>query len=40
MFQEVKPITLLESLKLINLRLWDEDSRKLVGWEGLDTAKA
>jgi omega-6 fatty acid desaturase (delta-12 desaturase) len=40
LFQEVKPITLLESLKLINLRLWDEDARKLVGWEGLATARA
>ena len=36
LFQEVKPITLLSSLKLINLRLWDEDNRKLVGWSHLD----
>jgi hypothetical protein len=40
MFQEVQPITLLESLKLINLRLWDEDTRKLIGWDGLATASA
>jgi hypothetical protein len=31
-FQEVKPITLLASLKLLTLRLWDEDSRQLVGF--------
>ena len=36
LFQEVKPITLLSSLKLINLRLWDEDNRKLVPWSHLD----
>ncbi len=29
-FQEVKPITLLASLKLLTLRLWDEDRRQLV----------
>jgi len=40
LFQEVQPITLLQSLKLINLRLWDEETRKLVGWEGLDGARA
>jgi len=31
-FQEVKPITLLASLKLLTLRLWDEDRRQLVGF--------
>ncbi len=34
-FQEVKPITLLSSLKLITLRLWDEEERRLVGWSHL-----
>ena len=32
MFQEVKPMTLLGSLKSLGLRLWDESSKKLVGW--------
>lgn len=40
LFQQVQPITLIQSLGLINLRLWDEDSRKLVGWEGLVAARA
>jgi omega-6 fatty acid desaturase (delta-12 desaturase) len=35
MFQQVKPITLLSSLKCISLRLWDEQSRKLVGYRHL-----
>ena len=29
-FQDVKPITVLASLKLLTLRLWDEDRRQLV----------
>lgn len=32
MFHTVKPLTLLSSLKCINLRLWDEKSRKLVSF--------
>ncbi|HSH15892.1 MAG TPA: fatty acid desaturase [Verrucomicrobiae bacterium] len=32
MLQEVKPITLWSSLKSITFRLWDESSRKLVGF--------
>ncbi len=35
MFQQVKPITLLSSLKCLSLRLWDEQSRKLVGYSHL-----
>ena len=31
-FQQVKPITLFESLKSLNFRLWDEASRKLVSF--------
>ena len=32
LFQDVKPITLLGSLKCLNLRLWDEQRGKLVGY--------
>jgi omega-6 fatty acid desaturase (delta-12 desaturase) len=32
MFHEVKPITLLSSLKSFSLRLWDEKRKKLVGY--------
>ncbi len=32
LFNSVKPITLSTSLKSFNLRLWDEKSRKLVGY--------
>ncbi|MBK9129642.1 MAG: fatty acid desaturase [Phycisphaerales bacterium] len=32
MFQEVKPMTLFGSIKSLGLRLWDESSKKLVGW--------
>jgi omega-6 fatty acid desaturase (delta-12 desaturase) len=32
LFQQVKPITLFSSLKSITFRLWDEKSRKLVGY--------
>ncbi len=31
-FQEVKPITLLSSLKSFRLRLWDEEMKQLVGY--------
>lgn len=33
MFQEVKPITLCSSLKSFTFRLWDENRRKLVGFD-------
>jgi omega-6 fatty acid desaturase (delta-12 desaturase) len=39
MFREVKPITLLGSLKTLNLRLWDEDLKKLVGYRHLRTVR-
>ncbi len=39
MFREVKPITLLSSLKTLNLRLWDEDLKKLVGYRHLRTVR-
>lgn len=32
MFQQVKPITLLSSLKSLCYRLWDEQNRRLVGY--------
>ncbi len=32
MFHTVKPLTLLSSLKCVNLRLWDEKNRKLVSF--------
>jgi acyl-lipid omega-6 desaturase (Delta-12 desaturase) len=35
LFQRVKPITLLASLKSITFRLWDEEKRKLVGYRHL-----
>jgi omega-6 fatty acid desaturase (delta-12 desaturase) len=35
LFQKVKPMTLSSSLKSMPLRLWDEKSRKLVGFEHL-----
>ncbi len=38
MFQEIEPITLLSSLKSLKFRLWDEERRILVGWDGLKTA--
>lgn len=31
-FQNIKPLTLVSSLKSLNLRLWDEDRRRLVGF--------
>jgi acyl-lipid omega-6 desaturase (Delta-12 desaturase) len=39
MFAEVKPMTLLGSLKSINFRLWDEDARKLIGFGHLKKRK-
>ncbi len=35
LFQQVRPITLVSSLKSISFRLWDEKSRKLVGYSHL-----
>lgn len=35
LFQQVKPITLLGSLKTISYRLWDEKSKRLVGYRHL-----
>jgi acyl-lipid omega-6 desaturase (Delta-12 desaturase) len=33
LFKSVKPLTFWESLKSMHLRLWDEQSRKLVGYQ-------
>ncbi|NKF22122.1 fatty acid desaturase [Solimonas marina] len=35
MFREVRPLTLLASLKTLRLRLWDEQRRKLIGFHQL-----
>jgi len=35
LFQQVKPVTFFSSLKSITFRLWDEKSRKLVGFRHL-----
>lgn len=32
LFQNVKPVTLLSSLKCLSFRLWDEEKKKLVGF--------
>ncbi|MDK1081147.1 MAG: fatty acid desaturase [Anaerolineae bacterium] len=32
---QIKPITLLSSMKSLRLRLWDEEKRRMVGWEVL-----
>ena len=34
--QEVKPLTLLESLRCARLHLWDESSRRLKGYRSLN----
>jgi omega-6 fatty acid desaturase (delta-12 desaturase) len=39
LFQTVKPVTLLGSLKSFTFRLWDEQKRKLVGYGQLKTAR-
>ncbi|MEE8348615.1 MAG: fatty acid desaturase [Acidobacteriota bacterium] len=36
-FQEVKPITLMSSLKSLGYRLWDEDHKQLVGFRYAST---
>jgi len=40
LFQTVKPITLLSSLRSFTFRLWDEQQRQLVGYGHLRTARA
>ena len=35
MFQQVKPLTLISSLKTLSFRLWDEQRKKLVGFRHL-----
>ena len=35
LFQSVKPITLLSSLKSFTFRLWDEQNKKLIGFRAL-----
>jgi omega-6 fatty acid desaturase (delta-12 desaturase) len=35
LFQQVRPITLTASIKSVALRLWDEKSRKLIGYARL-----
>lgn len=32
-FQEIEPLTFVQSLRLINFRLWDEETRTMVGWK-------
>jgi acyl-lipid omega-6 desaturase (Delta-12 desaturase) len=39
LFQQVKPITLIASLKSFNLRLWDEQRKKLVGFQHVRNLK-
>ena len=39
LFQEVRPLTLLSSLKSLNLHLWDEEQGKLVGFGHLRTLR-
>lgn len=34
-FQEIEPLTIKRSLSLINFRLWDEENRKMVGFNVL-----
>jgi len=36
-FQQVRPLTILTSLKSLGYRLWDEKSRQLVGFKALKT---
>ena len=40
LFQSVKAVTLLSSLKSFSFRLWDEQRRKMVGYRALATARA
>lgn len=34
-FRQVKPVTILKSLRTLKLRLWDEQLQKLVGFRGI-----
>jgi omega-6 fatty acid desaturase (delta-12 desaturase) len=40
MFHSVKPMTLFASLRSLGLRLWDESSKKLIGWRQLRRVEA
>jgi omega-6 fatty acid desaturase (delta-12 desaturase) len=40
LFQHVTIVTFWESLKTMSLKLWDEETRKLVGWSYLKQLKA
>ncbi len=40
LFQTVKPVTLLSSLRSFTFRLWDEQERKLVGYRHLRSVRA
>jgi acyl-lipid omega-6 desaturase (Delta-12 desaturase) len=40
LFQQVKPITLLPSLKSLTFRLWDEQRRRLIGFRELRALRA
>jgi acyl-lipid omega-6 desaturase (Delta-12 desaturase) len=40
LFQTVKPVTLLSSLKSFQFRLWDEQRQRLVGWRELHKLRA
>jgi omega-6 fatty acid desaturase (delta-12 desaturase) len=35
LFRDVKPLTLSDSLRTLSLRLWDESSKRLVGFRSL-----
>lgn len=37
-FNNIKPVTLMSSLKSLRLRLWDENSRRLVGFKNLKSS--
>jgi omega-6 fatty acid desaturase (delta-12 desaturase) len=39
LFQTVKPVTLLGSLKSLTFRLWDERRQRLVGYRALRTLR-
>lgn len=40
MFRDVRPLTLADSLGTLGLRLWDESSKRLVGFRGLGRCRA
>jgi acyl-lipid omega-6 desaturase (Delta-12 desaturase) len=39
LFQSIKPLTFWNSLKCMSLRLWDEESRRLVGYSHLKSVR-